>query len=318
MRALRLMLLLGLTAGMLGAALVRGGSGVADASVRAAPSTGPYTGLGTWVDAFDYAPAFQPFGAPPGVGPESVDDMAALGVTTLYLQAAKTDTRSPEPLVDEKLVGELLVRAHRKGVRVVAWYLPIFSDLDADLAHVRAMYEFRSHGEKFDAIAIDVEWTQGVPDTTERNKRVVTFTKRVRRVIGGDTALGLIVYPAAQLDIVNPTLWPKFPYRKLAPSVDVWLPMTYWTFRNGNLRDAFEYTDQSVRRLRQHLRDNKAAVHPIGGIADQTSTVDAARFLEAVGADKAIGWSVYDYNTTISSAWPQLRAGPPSDSKSDK
>src|SRR5689334_3561283 len=190
--------------------------------VAAAAPTTPFRGLGTWVDAYDYAAPYQPFNAPAPVTPASVDDMARLGVRTLYFQAAKADSRSPGPLVDDRLAGDFLARAHRAGIRVVAWYLPLFSDLDADLAHVRAMRDFEVEGQHFDGIALDVEWTQGVPDPTQRNARLVTFTKRVRKLVGDEMPLGAIVYPAVQLELLNPTLWPRFPYRKLGPLVDVW------------------------------------------------------------------------------------------------
>lgn len=192
----------------------------------------------------------------------------------------------------------------------MAWYLPLLGDLDADLAHVKAMYDFRDQGQRFDALALDVEWIQGVPDATQRSARLVTFTKRVRKVVGSGTPLGAIVFPAVQLELINPSLWPAFPYRKLAPYIDVWMPMAYWTFRTADYRDPFLYTDDSVKRLRTRLHDSHAAVHPIGGIADGTSAADYDRYLQAVRADNAIGWSVYDYNTTASSAWPRLRAGP--------
>ena len=173
------------------------------------------------------------------------------------------------------------------------------------------MHDFEIDGQRFDGLALDIEWTQGVPDPVQRSTRLVTFTRRVRRMVGGATALGAIVYPAVQLELINPALWPNFPYRKLASSVDVWMPMAYWTFRTADYRDPYLYTDDSVKRLRTRLRDDHAQVHPVGGIADGTSPLDYERFLQAVGADRAIGWSVYDYNTTATSAWPRLRAGPP-------
>jgi len=305
----------GVVAAMLVLTLLGGSQLVAQLVVHpgaaSAASVTPFRGLGTWVDAYDYAAAYQPYGAPAPVTPASVDDMARLGVRTVYFQAAKADNRSPGPLVDDRLAGEFLVRAHRNGIRVVAWYLPLLSDVDADLAHVRAMHDFQSDGQRFDGIALDVEWTQGVPDTSQRNSRLVTFTKRARKLVGSETPLGAIVYPAVQLELINPSLWPNFPYRKLAPSVDVWMPMAYWTFRTADYRDAFHYTDDSVQRLRARLHDSHAVVHAIGGIADGTSAFDYERFLQAVATDKAIGWSVYDYNTTASSAWPRLRTGPP-------
>ena len=70
------------------------------------PATSPSTeGLGTWVDAYDFSPQYQPNGAPPPVTPETMDDLAAVGVKTLYLQAAKDDIRSPGDLVNPEILG---------------------------------------------------------------------------------------------------------------------------------------------------------------------------------------------------------------------
>src|SRR5581483_11034943 len=54
-----------------------------------------YAGQGAWVDGFDFGPAYQQGGAPPPVSPSVVDDMAAHGVKTLFLQAVRNDPRSP-------------------------------------------------------------------------------------------------------------------------------------------------------------------------------------------------------------------------------
>ena len=133
-----------------------------------------FRGLGTWVDVYDYGPSFQGSpGGPPAVTAASVDDMAKLGVKTLYLQASQDDTRSEGTLVDRRLVGDILRRAHRRGVQVVAWYLPHFDDIDRDLRHIRAMYDFRAGGERFDGIALDLEWTNDVKDPARRNRALV-------------------------------------------------------------------------------------------------------------------------------------------------
>src|SRR4029079_13450465 len=118
-----------------------------------------------------------------------------------------------------------------------------------------------------------------------------------------------IVYRAVQAEVINPALWPKFPYKRLAKSVDVWMPMTYWTFRDGTYRDPYVYTAESVTRLRENLGDKKAVVHPIGGIGNESSAGDYDAFLRAVYDTKSVGWSIYDYNTMASSAWPRMRTG---------
>ncbi|MCZ7525098.1 MAG: hypothetical protein M5U14_01095 [Acidimicrobiia bacterium] len=278
-----------------------------DDEVRPAPDLGPYRGLGTWVDAFDYGPAFQAFGTQPPVAPESVDDMARLGVRTLFLQAAKDDERSPDLLVDEELVSAILTRAHERGLRVVAWYLPTLGDVDADLRRLRALHELEVDGHRFDGLAVDVEWTRDVPDPEERNRRLVELSRRLRDLVG-DEALGAIVFPPVQLEVVNPNLWPSFPWRDLEPYYDVWLPMAYWTLREGDYRDAYRYTEESIRRLRANLGDPDAPVHPIGGIGDDSSPLDYELLHRTVQEHDALGWSVYDFATTSSAGWVHLRA----------
>ena len=150
-----------------------------------------------------------------------------------------------------------------------------------------------------------------MPDLIERNKRVVELARRTRAVMDDDMALGAIVYPAVQIDVINQTLWPEFPYQRLDDSIDVWMPMAYFTFRDeeSGYRDAFRYSDESVSRLREHLDDDEAEVHLIGGLADLTTPADIQGFLRAVRRTDSVGWSVYDFATTSSAAWPYLRRG---------
>src|SRR3954467_3533233 len=98
-----------------------------------------YAGQGAWVDAFDFAPAYQRAGAPAPITPEAVDDMAAHGVRTLFIQATRADSDETGGFVDRALVAEFLGRAHRHGMRVVGWYLPTFADVDDDLARMTSM-----------------------------------------------------------------------------------------------------------------------------------------------------------------------------------
>lgn len=272
-------------------------------------SLDPYRGLGTWVDVYDFVPAFQKPGEVPAVSVDSVPDMARLGVRTLYLQAAQDDTRSAGDVVEPRRVGDMLVAAHAAGMKVVAWYLPHFADVDADLRRLVAMRDFRVRNQRFDAIALDIEWTRDVPDTTLRNERLVDLSRRVREAMRG-MAVGAIVYPPVQLDVVNPALWPAFPWRTLSALYDVWLPMSYWTVRSAAspYRDAGRYTSENLAALRTAV-GQRAAIHAIGGIADAATARDIDAFVGAAGAGASIGWSVFDFDTTHSDAWPSLRRG---------
>jgi hypothetical protein len=292
------------------AALVTAVTASGAAASAATVDISPYRGLGAWVDSFDYAPRLQQEGSPPSVTADAVDDMAKLGVHTLYLQVANPDGAPSTQLTDEEQVHDLLARAHHVGVRVVAWFLPAFADVNADYQMVQTIADFRADGERFDGLALDVEDTTSVADVATRNNRLVDLARRTKKLLAS-RPLGAIVYPAVQTEVINPILWPGFPYRRLAPSIDVWLPMTYFTFRSDDsgYRDAFKYTDESIVRLRADLKNNGAPVHPIGGIANLTTPADYDAFLRAARETKAVGYSVYDYNTTASSAWPVLRRG---------
>jgi hypothetical protein len=272
----------------------------------------PYRGLGTWVDVYDTLPAFAERGRVSPVTPDDVATMAEHGVHTLYFQAAKDDPRTPGLLAAPDQAAAFLRAAHAHDIRVVAWYLPSHLDEQLDLDRARALVEFEADGERFDGVALDIENTEAVTDVAERNARLVRLVRALDDA-AGTMPVGAIVYPPVALDVLNTTLWPDFPYREIAPSVDVWLPMAYWTFREDEspYRDAGRYTEENVERLREHIGDPDAAVHPIGGIADEVTSDDIEDFLQAANQTGAIGVSLYDFDTLDPSAWPALSTPSP-------
>jgi hypothetical protein len=272
------------------------------------PDVSPYDGLGAWVDAFDYGPAYHRPRQGPLLVADDIDAMAARGVTTLYLQAARLDDRSPEGIVDRALVAGLLKRAHEQGMRVVGWYLPKFAELEADLANLLLIRDFQVDGHRFDGIAVDIEYRRDVPDHAERNRRLVELSRRLRAE-AGDHALGAIVYPPVLFEEIRPDFWPGFPWRELAESYDVWLPMVYWTeiaAESPSYDDGYHYTEAGTRRLLANLDDPAARVHPVGGVADTATVEDVEGFVRAAGEVGAVGYSMYDYRTTSPAGWQVL------------
>lgn len=268
----------------------------------------PFTGLGTWVDVFDFSPAYMQEGeASPVVTPAGVDAMAAAGVRTIYIQASRDDERSAGILERPELLDRFVTRAHAAGIRVVAWYLPKQYD-DGDLERFRAIRDFRaSDGTGFDAIGVDIEFRAGVPDVAERNRRLIDLSRRLRDEMGS-MPLAAIVLPPVVTDIINLDYWPEFPWREIAPFYDVWMPMSYWTNRkpDSEWRDARRYTQTNTALVREHLGDPDAPVHPIGGIGDAATPADYEAFVGAAIDDGSVGWSVYDYRTTDPVNWPAL------------
>lgn len=265
---------------------------------RTVRATSTYGGLGTWVDAFDFDPSYRAEGTEAAVTPDVVDEWADLGVRTVYLQAARIDDRATGRLLDEGLLAEFLMRAHARGLEVVGWYLPRFEDVDADLDRLLAIAEFEVLGHRFDGVAVDIEYIEGVPDSSERSARLIDLSRRLREA-RADEALGAIVPPPVQLEVINPSYWPDFPWQALDTSYDVWLPMAYWTVRSAEsgYRDAYRYSEESTRRMRNNIGRPDVVVHIVGGIGDETTSADLEALRRAIEATGAIGASIYDWSS---------------------
>lgn len=292
---------------------------MADLAVGEVAPAGPrdleaYAGLGTWVDVFDFVPRYA--GDPPPLSAAAVDEMADRGVRTVFLQATRWDDQSPDGIVDRPALRSFLIRAHERGLRVVGWYLPHFGDLDRDLERVRQIIDFEASGHRFDGVGIDIEWTDGVPDDGERSERLVQLSERID-AIAGDMPVAAIVLPAVQIEVVNPRYWPDFPYQRIAPHYDIWMPMAYWTFRDAPYDDGDDFVVESVERLRNNLGDEGALVAPIGGIGDLVTGEHVDQFAQALADVGAVGGSYYDWATLSPERRAEVQAsfvdGPASD-----
>ena len=254
----------------------------------------PYRGLGSWVDVFDWS--FTHAGSPPPFTLADVDHMADEGVQTMYLQTAHAD--DPGDILEPGLVNALINRAHLRGMRVVAWYLPDLTDVGADMRHLMAMSQLR-----VDGLAVDIESTS-VGDIGARNAALISLSDQLRSNLPG-WVISALVLPPVVTDEINPNYWPDFPWQRISGDYDLWQPMGYWTNRRPPWRDAFAYTIGNIDRLRSHVGP-QAVVSEIGGIGDQTSVDDVNGFLQACAQRGCIGGSLYDYRTTDDSLWPQL------------
>ncbi|MDQ1436819.1 MAG: hypothetical protein QOK43_448 [Acidimicrobiaceae bacterium] len=258
----------------------------------------PYVGLGTWSDVYDWSNSYT--NGHPGTGPADVDQMAAKGVQTLYIQASKWD--APGDLVDPDLLMPILRRAKERGLRVVAWYLPTLTDPQRDLDRMVAMARLAD----VDSVAVDIE-SRTVSDVNDRNHRLIQFSQALRQALPGRT-IGAIALPPVVLEVVNPDYWPNFPYKEIAPSYDVWMTMGYWTNRKASsgYRDAYRYTRENVERLRVDVGRADLPVHPIGGLGQGTTAADVEAYRKAAIDTTSIGGSLYDWRTTAGECWTGL------------
>ena len=256
-----------------------------------------YNGLGTWIDVYDWSLTFGKDGALVDVA--AIDQMAAAGVQTLYVQTSKWD--SPTDVLEPERLIPLIEQARLRGMRVVAWYLPTFEDPQRDMARLMAAARL-----PVDALSVDIESLK-MKDVPERNRRLIEISTNLRAALP-DVALGAIPYPPVVTDVINPRLWPDFPWAELAPLYDIWLPMSYQSDRkeSSGYRDAYRYTSENIDRMRAHLGYD-APVHAIGGIADRTGPADVDGLHRASLERGAVGGSLYDWRTTSPDLWQYLR-----------
>ena len=254
-----------------------------------------FAGLGTWVDIYD-APAYRSPAA-------TAAQIAARGVRTAYVETA--NDRSTVDVVNPKQLGVFVDELQKRGVRVVAWYLPGFVQPAVDVRRTRAMLSFRTpKGSSFDGVSLDIESLR-LKSAGLRTKRLLALS-RILRAEAGETPIAAITYPSRGFER-HPTWWPGFPFEELTTLVDAWIPMTY---TGGGFRgyDAtYGYVARSLRLLRLAVGPD-IPIHAAGGVANRMTSDELKAFVDAVTDEGTVtGWSLYDFQTTGPKAWEALK-----------
>jgi hypothetical protein len=251
-------------------------------------------GLSTWVDLYDYGKSG------PAPAAALADAAAAHGVTTIWVETSRYNTPN---IAYPAALGALLDRAHSRHIAVIAWTLPEFHSLSADLARARAAAAFRSpHGLRFAALGLDIEVSSGA-DPSERSARMLSLV----RALHGHVGLPFVGITPPPIGFSrHPSYWPGFPWRSLAVHVDALATMGYWSYSHD--ADPAAYTSTVLRQTRALVGNAHYPVHVIGGLAADTSAAGAAAFCRAARSGQALGASLYDLRSTPASLWSALRA----------
>jgi hypothetical protein len=263
--------------------------------LRADPNTGPFKGLGAWIDIFDKTSWRRP--------EQTVKDLASRGVKTLYLQTGNNSQKLA--IVKSKGVVAFLDAAHAEGIQVVAWYLPGLTDPAMDLQRADAAIAFRTpSGNAFAGFGLDIE-SPAVSDPFVRTARLLQLSDQIRAFAGQVYPLAAII-PSPHGMTVHTGYWPNFPYTELALRYDAFLPMAYYTWRDKSTLSAGGYIDANIRILRQAVGSDAVPIHIIGGIAQESALVGVRSFVNAVLREKVLGESLYSYPGVTPDMWTQL------------
>lgn len=258
-----------------------------------------YRGLGSWVDIYESWAWNHP--------KQAVRKMDRKGVRTLYLETSNY-SRTKAILYPSK-TKRFINAAHDRGMKVVAWYLPGFDKLDRDLARSIAAINLKTaRGDKFDSFALDIEASIVTPPW-KRTKRLLRLSRQIRDHVGDAYPLGAII-PSPKGMKLNVGYWPGFPYQRLAGIYDVFVPMTYYSWRTQGPVGAHDYTVSNIKIIRSKTGDSTTPIHVIGGIGDGSTGLETRGFVRACREHGVLGCSMYSLTVTDKADWEHLTTIP--------
>ena len=288
------LLRLGSLLAVVAAAVTVGASAAPAREQQRSASPAVFGGLGTWIDIYDTAL----YRTPNVVAAR----LAARGVSTVWIETA--NDRSTVDVVSASGLGRLIDALHVKGIEAVAWYLPGHDAQARDVRRALAMLSFRTQtGGAFDGVALDIESLRE-KNVALRTKRMLALLARLRSA-AGDVPVAAITYPPRAFER-HLTWWPGFPWAEIARQVDAVVPMLYTGGGFPGYDATYGYVARSLRLLRAAVGQN-LPVHAAGGVANRMSAEELKAFADAVADDgSAVGWSLYDLQTTGAAAWRAL------------
>jgi len=271
-------------------------------ATSAAANLAAYRGLGSWVDIYDTYEWDHPR--------DTVRKMKRRGVRTLYLETG--NYHSGPAIFRPQATDRFIHAAHRRGMKVVAWYLPAFTDLRTDLKRSMAAVRYRtSRNQRFDAFGLDIE-APLVHPISVRIQRMLRLSRRIRERVGSSYPLGAIVPSPYGMRKV-PGYWGPvrdFPWARLARIYDVFVPMSYFTYRVQGAAKVFPYNSFNVRLIRRETSDPKVPIHLIGGIAGDSTRKEVRAYVRAGRAYGTLGGSLYAFDSSRSGHWEELASIP--------
>ncbi|MFN2595328.1 MAG: hypothetical protein ABR579_10625 [Actinomycetota bacterium] len=265
---------------------------IAASSPRMSALEAPYQGLATWVDMYNRGPWAHPS--------RTISRMSSHGVQTLYLETSSY--RSHHAIYRRHSAARLITLAHASRIRVVAWSVPGFKNIQSDYTRIMKAITFTTpSGQTFDSYAMDIEATL-VRDINRRNKRFAKLASKVRSTVGSVVLGAIVPDPAHQ------TFWKPFPYLTVDRLFDVYLPMSYFTVRGVHgLHKVHNYIVANVRFIKAASHNDSAQIHVIGGIAGDVSPRETRGMMTAARNMHAIGASLYDFPITTKKEWRKIQ-----------
>jgi len=198
----------------------------------------------------------------------------------------------------QSFLNALVPALHAKGVAVIGWGFPYLYDPVGDVAWTEKALAWRaSAGDQLDGWSADIETAS--EGTALSGKRASTYLGLVRPLMGGRPLIAT-VYPPTDYWLA------RYPYQSMAPYIDAFAPMLYWSCREPG-----DYAAMAIKQLASlapvHLIGQAYDMGPYGGRDGSPSGPEIARFLDVARRGGAKGASFWVWQYVTAPEWAALR-----------
>jgi hypothetical protein len=224
------------------------------------------------------------------------------GLTTLYVEVAS----SRAGFYGASGLAALLPVAHQAGVHVIAWIYPYLADIPGDVAMTVAAARYRApSGDRPDGVLADLEENM-------READVRAYSQVTRALLRGNQPMGIATFPPQQ----GPGK--SYPFRTVARSWDVIVPMDYWHTQHRAYSEAesYDFVARSITLIRAASGNPRQAVAPLGQAynkwedgVDSPSAAEIRGAMRAARDGGAIGVSFFEWNHATPEQWGAIGAG---------
>lgn len=201
----------------------------------------------------------------------------------------------------QTFLGALVTQAHGAGLAVIGWGFPYLYDPVGDAAWTAAALNWRSpEGDRLDGFAADIETSS--EGTALSALRSSTYLGLVRPSVAGRPLVATVFPPTDH--------WlALYPYQAMAPFIDAFVPMVYWSCTEPG-----DAVSAAITRL-----SALAPVHPLGqgydmasegGRVGAPSPGEISRFLDVSRRLGAVGASFWDWQEMDDAEWGALSRYP--------
>jgi hypothetical protein len=245
---------------------------------------------------------------PPVLGvasPEAIVSAAVKNhITHLYVEVAGTRAWSgSNGFYGKATLAKLLPVAHRAHIAVIAWVYPYLNDLPSDVEFsVAAARYVAPSGDRPDGLAADVEQNMQEP-------YVRAYGQIVRARLGPKVLMMVATYPPQSY------LGKVYPFRTVARTWDVIIPMDYWNLSRvpQSEAEAYAYVANSITGIRKATGITNEPIEVLGQMfdayGDGQHSPTAAEVRGAVRAARdrhARSISFFEWNHATPEEWDAL------------